>query len=102
MALVDRDHIRVLDAALAQLPEADCDQMLVRADTGGGTKAFLHHISDRLLQYSVGFYASVFVLQSLDRRVKIRRTHCVATATHSPVIDQMGGRPRAPVGAISR
>jgi hypothetical protein len=40
------DHIRVLDAALAQIPDA-CRfgvPILVRADTAGATKAFLAHI----------------------------------------------------------
>ena len=40
------DHITVLDAALAQLPERERGQVLVRADTGGCSKAFLHHITD--------------------------------------------------------
>ena len=40
------DHITVLDAALAQLPEHERGQVLVRADTGACSKAFLHHITD--------------------------------------------------------
>lgn len=51
------DHIGVLDAALAQLPEAERANVLVRTDTGGGVKAFLHHITNLGLEYSVGFYA---------------------------------------------
>ena len=50
------DHITVLDLALAQLPEPDRSRVLVRADSGGGTKAFLHHITRLGLQYSVGFH----------------------------------------------
>ena len=61
------DHITVLDAALTQLPEAQRHAVLVRTDSGGGTKAFLHHITDLELQYSVGFYASAFVVDALDR-----------------------------------
>ena len=51
------DHIAVLDLALAQLPEADRARVLVRADSGGATKAFLHHVVGLGLQYSVGFTA---------------------------------------------
>ena len=39
------DHIEVLDLALAQLPEQVRGRVLVRTDSGGGTKAFLHHIT---------------------------------------------------------
>ena len=52
-----RDHLAVLDAALAQLPETERGQVLVRADTGGCSKAFLHQITDLGLEYSVGFAA---------------------------------------------
>lgn len=51
------DHITCLDAALAQLPEAERAQVLVRTDAGGGSKAFLHHITDLGLEYSIGFGA---------------------------------------------
>ena len=61
------DHVAVLDSALAQLPQAQRSSVLVRADSGGGTKAFLGHLTDLELQYSVGFYASAFVLAALDR-----------------------------------
>jgi hypothetical protein len=50
------DHIAVLDQALAQLPDYERRNVLVRTDTGGGVKAFLHHITDLGLEYSVGFY----------------------------------------------
>ena len=40
------DHIATLDAALAQLPEHERGQVLVRADTGAASKAFFHHITD--------------------------------------------------------
>lgn len=52
------DHIAVLDAALAQLPATDRAQVLVRTDAGGCSKAFLHHITDAGLQYSIGFGVS--------------------------------------------
>ncbi|TCC24489.1 IS1380 family transposase [Kribbella sindirgiensis] len=51
------DHITCLDAALLQLPETERSQVLVRADAGGSSKAFLHHITDLDLEYSVGFGA---------------------------------------------
>jgi hypothetical protein len=59
------DHIAVLDAALAQLPERERARVLVRTDTGGGVKEFLHHITDLGLHYSVGFYARPPVVQAL-------------------------------------
>jgi hypothetical protein len=49
------DHITILDAALAQLPEGERGQVLVRADTGACSKAFLHHITELGLEYSIGF-----------------------------------------------
>lgn len=51
------DHIEVLDAALAQLPVGARQRVLVRADAGGASKAFLHHVSSLGLAYSVGFRA---------------------------------------------
>jgi hypothetical protein len=61
------DHITVLDEALDQLPAADRAGVLVRADSGGGTKDFLHHVQGRGLQYSVGFGGSTLVEQALER-----------------------------------
>lgn len=49
------DHITVLSDALAQLPAAERNQVLVRTDAGGCSKAFLHHITDANLEYSIGF-----------------------------------------------
>ncbi len=49
------DHITALAAALAQLPDRERGQVLVRADAGGCSKALLHHITDAGLEYSVGF-----------------------------------------------
>ena len=49
------DHISTLDNALTQLPEDERGQVLVRADTGACSKAFLHHITDAGLEYSIGF-----------------------------------------------
>jgi hypothetical protein len=60
------DHIAVLDAALAQLPEHERRNVLVRTDTGGGVKAFLHHITDLGLHYSVGFYGVPPIVEALE------------------------------------
>jgi hypothetical protein len=51
------DHIAALDAALAQLPETERPQVVVRADSAACSKLFLHHITDAGLQYSIGFPA---------------------------------------------
>ena len=61
------DHIAVLDAALAQLPEHEREHVLVRTDTGGGVKDFLHHITDLKLQYSVGFYGMPPIVEALSK-----------------------------------
>lgn len=51
------DHISVLDQALAQLPETERGQVLVRTDAGGCSKVFLRHITGLGLEYSIGFAA---------------------------------------------
>ena len=60
------DHIAILDAALAQLPEHERGQVLVRADTGAASKAFLHRITDLGLEYSVGFAAHDMVKTAVE------------------------------------
>jgi hypothetical protein len=59
------DHIAVLDQALAQLPEHERSDVLVRTDTGGGVKQFLHHITNLDLEYSVGFYGMPPIVEAL-------------------------------------
>ena len=59
-------HIAALDASLAQLPEAERGQVLVRTDSAGASKAFLHHISDLGLQYSTGFTVGDAVKTAID------------------------------------
>jgi hypothetical protein len=59
------DQIAVLDAALAQLPEAVRERVLVRGDTGSGVKEFLWHIHHLGLSYSVGVYGRQPVLDAL-------------------------------------
>jgi len=50
------DHISVLDLSLAQLPAAVRGPgILVRADSGGATHAFLDHVCSLGLGFSVGF-----------------------------------------------
>ena len=50
------DHISVLDLSLAQLPEGARGRgLLIRADSGGATHAFLDHVVARGLCFSVGF-----------------------------------------------
>jgi hypothetical protein len=61
------DHISVVDAALAQLPEHERANVVVRTDTGGGVKDFLHHITDLGLHYSVGFYGMPPIVEALGR-----------------------------------
>jgi Transposase DDE domain group 1 len=60
------DHIATLDAALAQLPEHERGQVLVRADTGAASKAFFHHITDLGLTYSIGFRATDSVKAAIE------------------------------------
>ena len=59
------DQIAVLDAALAQLPEQHRKNVLVRGDAGSGVQAFVHHIHDLGLRYSVGVYGRQPVLDAL-------------------------------------
>ena len=50
------DHVEVLDLALAQLPASVPRRgVLVRADSGGATHAFLDHVDSLGLSFSVGF-----------------------------------------------
>jgi hypothetical protein len=60
------DHLSTLDAALAQLPDDERDQVLVRADTGACSKVFLHHITDAGLEYSIGFQAQDTVKAAIE------------------------------------
>ena len=60
------DHLTTLDAALAQLPEHERGQVLVRADTGACSKVFLHRITDAGLEYSIGFQAQDTVKAAIE------------------------------------
>lgn len=60
------DQIAVLDAALAQLPAEHRTGVLVRGDTGAGVQAFVHHVDDLGLEYSVGMYGRQPILEALE------------------------------------
>jgi hypothetical protein len=60
------DHISTLETALAQLPVHERGQVLVRTDTGGCSKALLHHITDLGLEYSIGFAAHETVKTAVE------------------------------------
>jgi hypothetical protein len=60
------DHVTTLDASLAQLPEHERSQVLVRADTGACSKVFLHHVTDAGLEYSIGFQAQDTVKAAIE------------------------------------
>jgi hypothetical protein len=60
------DHLATLDNALAQLPEGERGQVLVRADTGACSKVFLHHITQAGLEYSIGFQAADTVKAAVE------------------------------------
>ena len=59
------DQIKVLDAALAQLPEQVRPRVLVRGDTGSGVQGFVWHVHNLGLEYSVGVYGRQPVLDAL-------------------------------------
>ena len=60
------DHLDALDNALAQLPEHERAQVLVRADTGACSKVFLHRIANLGLEYSIGFQAQDTVKAAIE------------------------------------
>ncbi len=63
------DHVTVLDMALAQLPGAVRSRVVVRADSGGGTKTFLTRITNLGLDYSIGIGTTIGVDQQLLTRL---------------------------------
>lgn len=61
-----QDHIEVLDLALAQLPRpARAPPLLVRADTGGATHGFTHHLRQRGIEFSISLPADERVRQAV-------------------------------------
>jgi Transposase DDE domain group 1 len=77
------DHIAVLDAALAQLPDAyRAKRILVRTDGAGFSHTFLDHLVEQGLEYSVGFAVTD------DVRATIAR---VPRWAWTPAVDAAGG-----------
>lgn len=65
------DHVAVLDAALAQLPEEVADReradplpMLARADAAGATHAFAEALRKQKIRFSLGYYVDERVGQA--------------------------------------
>jgi len=87
-------HIAALDASLAQLPESERGQVLVRTDSAGASKAFLHRINDLGLEYSVGFTAAETVKAAID---------ALPVQAWRPALDGDGGdRDGAQVAELTR
>ncbi|WP_371518244.1 IS1380 family transposase [Kitasatospora sp. NBC_01300] len=82
------DHISVLDAALAQIPDAHRHgtEILIRADSAGSAKAFLAHI--RALR-SRGIRASFSVGWSITEPVRRAIRHLPERVWH-PALEQDG------------
>ncbi|MGH3525232.1 MAG: IS1380 family transposase, partial [Mycobacterium sp.] len=59
------DHIAVLDAALAQLPEQLRSRVLVRGDSGAGAHEFVWYVHNLGLYYSVGVNARQPIVEAL-------------------------------------
>ena len=74
------DHISVLDLALAQLPGAVRSRVVVRADSGGGTKAFLTRITNLGSGYSIGIGTAIGV----DQQLLTRRPTAAWTQAYDP------------------
>lgn len=77
-----RDHIEAVDLALAQLPEAERGQVLIRADSGGCSQALLHHVTALGLEYSIGFPAQEGVKAAIE---------AIPTQAWRAAIDSDGG-----------
>lgn len=83
------DHVRVLELALAQLPEAwRAKPILIRADSAGGTRRLVGELDGLGLEYSVGFR----VTDALRAAISVIPQHAWA-----PAIDAQG-RPRDGAG----
>ena len=72
------DHIKIVKAALAQVPSTRADRrpgctVLIRADGAGGTHEFLDWLTCQRVQYSVGFTLSVDTAKKLDALPDDRR-----------------------------
>jgi hypothetical protein len=88
------DHNAVLTLALAQLPEQVPSRVLVRTDSGGGTKAHLAHLTALGLHYSVGIGVNIDV----DRALETAKL----TSSPSPPTLASPQRTTSPNGACGR
>jgi DDE family transposase len=59
------DHITVARAALQQIPSHLHKQVLIRADSGGGTREFLTWVTSRRIKYSIGFNLTEEICQAI-------------------------------------
>jgi hypothetical protein len=77
------DHIAVLGAALAQLPDTHrAKRILVRTDGAGFSHTFLDHLVEQGLEYSVGFAVTDDVRAAITR---------VPRWGWTPAVDAAGG-----------
>lgn len=60
-------HIAVLTQALQQLPENERSRVLVRGDAGAGVQAFVRHLHEAGLAYSVGLYVHHPILEAIPQ-----------------------------------
>lgn len=60
-------HIAVLAEALQQLPEHERSRVLVRGDAGAGVQAFVRHLHEAGLAYSVGLYVHHPILEAIPK-----------------------------------
>lgn len=59
------DHITTGRLALAQIPSRLHKQVLIRTDSGGGTREFLTWVTARRLKYSIGFTLTDEICQAI-------------------------------------
>jgi hypothetical protein len=60
-------HIAVLSQGLQQLPEHERSRVLVRGDAGAGVQAFVRHLHEAGLAYSVGLYVHHPILEAIPQ-----------------------------------
>ena len=89
------DQIEVVDLALAQLPSQARERqpILVRADSAGATHAFLDHLREQGVRFSVGF--------DLDSRVRAAILALPADAWVAAIDADGGDRDGAQVAELS-
>ena len=89
-----KDHITILAEALAQLPDSmhdeqgnpDTERILVRTDSAGASREFLHHLHSLGLQFSTSFALPV---------PNERFIHWINNKDHwEPALDQHGNQRR--------